>query len=189
MLIRKRKLNKGYKGFSLVESLVGVFIAGTAFLAFLTILPKVMTSETMARKSIIATNLAQEGVEKVRNLRDNNLKNLHNAFDDDESYAGNNSTFNPAKYNTSNLNNYFGNCSGEGAMTACKDGNKCLIICEGTWVFSAFDAMTSNGFTRIIYMSGSGDTRTVQSIVSWKIAGVSPNPSVEVDDTLTAWGQ
>ena len=64
----------------MLESMIGVFIAGMIFVTFLGILPKMIVSEKMAKQTIIATNLAQEGIEKVRNLRDNNLKNNCAAF-------------------------------------------------------------------------------------------------------------
>ena len=69
----KRK-NKNYKGFSLIESMFGIFIAGAIFTTFMVLFPKMIVAESVARKTVIATNLAQEGIEKVRNLRDNNLK-------------------------------------------------------------------------------------------------------------------
>jgi len=70
----KIKIKKKYKGFSLVESIIGVAIAGAVFVAFLNILPKMIQAETFARDNIVATGLAQEGIEMARNMRDNALK-------------------------------------------------------------------------------------------------------------------
>jgi len=62
------------QGFSLIESVIGIFIISTVFVTFLTLLPKTFQTESRALRLITATNLAQEGIEMVRNLRDNNLK-------------------------------------------------------------------------------------------------------------------
>ncbi len=74
------KKAKNHKGFSMLESVIGIFIASSVFVVFLGLLPGVIKTESHAQRVLIATNLAQEGIEMVRNLRDNNLKNNCTAF-------------------------------------------------------------------------------------------------------------
>ena len=68
------------RGFSIVESIIGIFIVASVFTTFLAILPQAIKTESHAQRTIIATSLAQEGIEMVRNLRDNNLKLGNDAF-------------------------------------------------------------------------------------------------------------
>lgn len=85
MLKRLNKNKKVYppnrQGFSIMESIIGIAIVSGVFVAFLALLPSIIKTESHAQRTIIATNLAQEGVEMIRNLRDNNLKIGCDAFD------------------------------------------------------------------------------------------------------------
>lgn len=86
-MFRITRQARNYKGFSLVESIIGVAIAGGVFVVFLALLPKIIQTESHAQRVIIATNLAQEGIEMVRNLRDNNLKITYTK-DNKDKYCG-----------------------------------------------------------------------------------------------------
>jgi len=74
----KRKKNQ--KGFSIVESIIGIAIVASVFVTFLALLPRVFETEKQALRIVVATNLAQEGIEMIRSLRDNNLKENRNSF-------------------------------------------------------------------------------------------------------------
>jgi len=66
--------HKKFKGFSLVEGMVAIFIVGITMVGFMAVMGKVFKTTTYERDYIVAANLAQEGIEVVRNIRDNNLK-------------------------------------------------------------------------------------------------------------------
>jgi len=76
----KIKNNKNPKGFSLVEGMVAIFIVGFVMVGFMAVMGKTFKRTTYERDYIVASNLAQEGIEVVRNIRDNNLKNGDDAF-------------------------------------------------------------------------------------------------------------
>ena len=65
--IRRPKLNAG---FTLVEVLIAVFIFGLAFTATSYILTTNLRSATSIRNNFVASGLAQDGIEVVRNIRD-----------------------------------------------------------------------------------------------------------------------
>jgi len=69
------------KGFSLVEVLLVVFILSTALTVFIQVISKSIVHSIESQDSIIAAGLAQEGVELVKNIRDNNWAKKETVFD------------------------------------------------------------------------------------------------------------
>ncbi|MCX6757404.1 MAG: prepilin-type N-terminal cleavage/methylation domain-containing protein [Candidatus Nomurabacteria bacterium] len=71
--IKNNKIHflKNSKGFTLVEVLVAISIFTFSVLALLVILSQGISSTNSAKQKIIGTYLAQEGIEYVRNARDN----------------------------------------------------------------------------------------------------------------------
>ena len=69
-LIKNKKNNK--KGFSIGEVVLSIFILGVTMLTIMTVLSISLKDMMDERDSIIATMLAQEGVELARSIRDNN---------------------------------------------------------------------------------------------------------------------
>lgn len=67
--------SKGDSGFTIVETLVAITILMIAIAGPLTIAQKGLTASTYARDQMIASFLAQDGLEYAKNIRDNNLKN------------------------------------------------------------------------------------------------------------------
>jgi len=78
-MIKEAKKQKFYlqnkRGFSFVESIIGIAIVGGVFVTFLALIPGIIKTESDVQKKIIANNLAIEGVEMLLNLRENNIKN------------------------------------------------------------------------------------------------------------------
>ncbi|MFC1645010.1 hypothetical protein ACFL08_03215 [Patescibacteria group bacterium] len=64
--------NKNKKGFSIGEVILSVFIVGTTLVVVTSIMAKSIGVFLEDKNSVIAANLSQEGVELVRNVRDNN---------------------------------------------------------------------------------------------------------------------
>src|SRR3989344_8001432 len=65
-----RKNNKLNKGFTLVEMLVAISIFTISILGMMSVLGSSIANTNYAKRKIIATYLAQEGIEYIRNMRD-----------------------------------------------------------------------------------------------------------------------
>ena len=72
--ITKFKFQK--KGFTLVEVMISIAIITTALIAMISLITYTTTSINVNKSRIIAGGLAQEGLEIVKNIRDDNW--LHN---------------------------------------------------------------------------------------------------------------
>jgi len=80
--IIKKLLLKSKSGFSIGEVLLAAFIMVVALTVVVSLIASSMNHSMDSRNHIIASELAQEGAELVRNLRDNNLANEKPSFDD-----------------------------------------------------------------------------------------------------------
>ncbi len=67
---RNAKTSKKNTGFTLIETLVAVSIFAGSILALVAVLSNNLADTQYAKKKVIATYLAQEGVEYIRNVRD-----------------------------------------------------------------------------------------------------------------------
>lgn len=65
-----KKVNKLKKAFTLIETLVAISIFTVSLLGIMSVLASSISSTNYAKQKMIATYLAQEGVEYARNLRD-----------------------------------------------------------------------------------------------------------------------
>lgn len=72
---------KNKKGFSLLEVLSAIFVLSVGIVGVLSLITSSIRDSIDSRNHIIASELAQEGVELVRNVRDNNFFS-GSAFDD-----------------------------------------------------------------------------------------------------------
>ena len=68
----KKEKHKKIRGFSMGEVVLSVFILGVVMLPILTLFVNGTRNFQDERDSVIAAMLAQEGIELVRNMRDNN---------------------------------------------------------------------------------------------------------------------
>ncbi|MBP6933881.1 prepilin-type N-terminal cleavage/methylation domain-containing protein, partial [Candidatus Woesebacteria bacterium] len=68
----KNEKIKNSKGFSLVEVMVSIGIILVAFTGVLTLINRSVAFHDLAYSRLTASYLAQEGIEIVRNIRDNN---------------------------------------------------------------------------------------------------------------------
>lgn len=65
-------MNAPMRGFTLVETLVAITVVVTAMVGPLYAVQQSLNASRTAREQLIASSLAQEGVEYVRGIRDNN---------------------------------------------------------------------------------------------------------------------
>ncbi len=68
----KNKTIKKYKGFSIGEVILSAFVLAVGIVAMIGLVSNSIRHSIDSRDEIIASHLAQEGVELVRNIRDNN---------------------------------------------------------------------------------------------------------------------
>jgi len=66
-----KQKNKTNNGFSLVETLVAISIFSLSILGLMSVLASGISNTNYAKQKIVASYLAQEGIEYVRNMRDN----------------------------------------------------------------------------------------------------------------------
>jgi len=64
--------NKDEKGFALIEVMVAIFVITIGIIGAVNLVNYSISSVIIGKSQVIAANLAQEGVEIVRNIRDSN---------------------------------------------------------------------------------------------------------------------
>jgi len=179
--------NKNRKGYLMMEAVLAVFIVGTTFTVFMTVLSKTQSSEFKNRDYVIASGLAQEGIEIVRNIRDNNWKEGEDGFD---SSGSNGFRFAPPSSNDACYQFAYNYNSITLAMKRPNDScpsstlNRMNIDSNGLY---GGGGGTQTKFKRGIKIKGDGDTREIESIVYWTPSGSSTETSVKVSDTLYDW--
>jgi prepilin-type N-terminal cleavage/methylation domain-containing protein len=78
-MIKLSKKNKN--GFSLIEVIAATFVLAIGIMSVVGLMTKNIGNSIDSRDTIIASELAQEGIELVRNLRDNNFASGKKAFE------------------------------------------------------------------------------------------------------------
>jgi Tfp pilus assembly protein PilV len=73
--LKRKKINKHKKGFTLIEITVILFIISVGLIGVLSLVIQNIQSQVINKNNIIAYQLAQEGIELVRKTRDTNWKN------------------------------------------------------------------------------------------------------------------
>lgn len=68
-------LNQNFSGYTLVEVVLVMVFVSLSFMSLYAIFAKTIQGDTESRNEIIASNLAQECIERVRNCRDEKVLN------------------------------------------------------------------------------------------------------------------
>ncbi len=182
------------RGFTLVEMLVAVSIFVASILALLGILTQSISSTTYAKRKVVASYLAQEGIEYIRNLRDTHVLysatpqtgwNNFNATLIDASACN---LANGCFFNADGLN-YADNTQPmiDILLTACSSStcpNGALLYSSttGKYGFSG----NASGFTRKIRTIAINANETeIISTVSWTQS--SGNKSISFSESLFNW--
>lgn len=71
----RKKIDK--KGFTMIEVLGAIFIITMGVMGIFSLVPQAVSFTTISSSRLVATYLAQEGIEIVRNIRDTNLLKIH----------------------------------------------------------------------------------------------------------------
>ncbi|MFZ2975679.1 MAG: hypothetical protein WA055_03605 [Candidatus Moraniibacteriota bacterium] len=183
-MLQKSSKNKNYSGFSFIEVILAVFLISTGMIAVMSLMSSSLRDSMDSRDQIVGVLLSQEGIELVRNLRDNNWANDRDTFDTDIIYSG---------FPLSSADN-------------CRIHSGSIISCGGSYVLSFgssdndynHSSGTPTKFQRRIqvdYYGADKNSAEITSIVIW--GGIFPaslnncNSSAKCAYTktiLTRWG-
>ncbi len=174
------------RGFTLIETMIAIAIISIAIVGPLYAIQQGLTASYGARDKLIASGLAQEGVEFVRGVRDGNY--LYN-------------TANPGSPRS-----WLYGLDGTGNLTNCASGNSCVVDAYYNTVAPCSGACTvlkilSTGlynqgavsgvnvvtkFTRTVQLVGinSHETRVIVT-VSWSTGQLTKN--VVVSENMQDW--
>lgn len=149
------------KSFTLIEVMVALYVLIVGLLAAVSLLVRTMSLTEVTAEKFIAANLAQEGIEIVRNIRDNNILSSRSWN------AGLNTGSYRADYNDNVLLSYDG---------------RYLLFNFSTGLFS-YDSGNKSIFRREIKISYPNSYEMkVNSLVSWQVKGI--NFDLNVEDHL-----
>jgi prepilin-type N-terminal cleavage/methylation domain-containing protein len=185
------------KGFSFMEVMVSIFVLSVGITAVLFLMVKNIKSSIDSRNSIIASELAQEGVELIRNIRDNNMANAEEDVFESLSYPLNPMIF-KIDYNPNSISG--------GSISWFSNSNPGKLYYNNSGYYSNSGGVETR-FARIIKIEKVGvdeDMLKVSSYVTWdgatdrdrwvKIARDASvpctiaNKCVYAEDILTDWG-
>ncbi len=181
---------KTFRGFTLIESLVAVTILTFAVIGPMVTASRVIVASQIARDQLVASYLAQEGVEYVRSVRDNEYlanrqttpaetwQDFLDAVDQCDATSPQNATRACTLHPINGLS--IGSCTVGGESCA-------QLYLSGGLYTTTQSSGTLTPFTRTIqvYAISATDERIV-STVTWSFHGTN-NYSVSVSDHLTPW--
>jgi len=176
------KFNKFDRGFTLVETLVAIAIFSVSIIGLMSVLSSGISSTNYAKERMIATYLAQEGIEYMRNMRDTYV--LYDATDSQTGWDSFNSKVVPAPNNLCASANgcYFDDQNVDYtnhsqsvwknslSITACNSSCPTLLYdsSTGKYGYAASPTTTDSGFIRkISIVQPSSNETKISSTVSW----------------------
>jgi Tfp pilus assembly protein PilV len=142
--------HKTQQGFSLLETMIASFVLIVGITAVIELLGPVVQNSSQARDRIVAAELSQEGIELVKNQRDNNLINDRDFYEGFSSGTG-----------TSCLD-YLSDTSSGSAHGCSNDGQ---LYLSSEWY--RHGSGSTSPFLRKIRTQVSGVTMMVTSYVIW----------------------
>jgi prepilin-type N-terminal cleavage/methylation domain-containing protein len=180
----KKNFSQKNSGFTLVETLVAIAIFSISILGILSVLASGITNTTYAKDKMIGGYLAQEGIEYMRNLRDNEALFPANggwsAFISTMTTSPTicTSAASPCGFNSTSMPISFFTCAND--SLGCK-----LYLNNG--VYNDTAGGTYSGFTRKVWVNiiNSNNEAIIYSEVDWK-QGVT-NTSVILSENLFNW--
>lgn len=186
-------------GFTLIEVMAAVAVLSIGLVGGLTVITKNLSAMYSGADRIIAANLAVEGIELVRNVRDTNWLTTGNDWDEEIKGSGNeefvkiffgnqaNDNINP-KPGNGTFEEEIDNCIGDGNCKIYFYTNGLLKYygddfggSEGIYTRGGF-----TGFYRLIHIDNlPGSSIKVSSVVRWSEG--SQNKYLTVEETLYNW--
>ncbi len=173
MSFRTNEKNNLIQGFTLIEIVLVMFLVSFVFIGIYSILAKTAQHEKDNRYVIIASNLAQEGVEIIRNKRD---ENLLEELDMNENLSG-------------------GTCQPywDGTTAYCDNTKSPKIGLDGNGIYRNDDSLPLTIFERsceISTVNPPGDPAEVllaECTVVWESPSLGISKEVSVESLLTNW--
>ena len=167
----KKKLSRG---FTLVETLVAISIFTVSILSLMAVVSQSITNTNYAKKKIIASYLAQEGVEYMRNLRDTFVlysPTSQEGWDDFDDMLTSESCFasNGCYFDDQNLN--YGDTSMpivDITLDGCSSSCPTLFYNETTGKYGYTGGVDSEYIRKIKVTTVSANELKVSSTVYWK---------------------
>jgi len=179
-IIKKNKGTSNKLGFTLIEIMIVSAVITATFTAIYAVYFSVMKYDTESRYEIIASNLAQEGIEIVRNMRDKDAMSGSANWADHINLSGSNyipfidGSGNPTVQGTTNKNVY---------LNASPRYMNCTSGCSGT--LQPFSRSLS--FDNTNYSGGNGYIK-VTCIVTWdSFSAPGVTRRVEATSVFTGW--
>ncbi len=165
MVFNIKKIKKNNKGFSLMELIVVIFVLATGLLGVLSLATNNLNTQKNNQDRLIASQLAQEGLELVRNIRDSNWANAGTTGDDWDEYLTDGSPGEDHYYiDYSGINDCSGSCDSDDIKLYIKNNGSY----ESFYSHDSSDASFS-GFTReIIIDDSSSDDLLISCVVTWQ---------------------
>lgn len=167
---------KNYKGFTLVEVMVVVSIAVVGLLGISSLSMQNIQVQNINNDELVASMLAQEGVELMRNIRDNNWINLPytewgtnvlNLHAGETNATSTIDYLSPINYNVGNIDPLYHNSA------------RLYIDPAGEYYSHAVAGATPTKFYRYIETSQISDAIKVVCHVNWRSGGRDHNYSIE----------
>jgi len=159
MVIKINMLKDNQKGFSLLEVIVAVFIVAVGLVGILTLANMSLKGASTSKMKLIASGLAQEGIEVVRDIRRSNTEW-------DDWYSGVSNGDYRVQYNSANLMSF--------SETPLK-----LDTNSGLYQYSSGD--DSSFYRKITLTKISADEVKVVMEVKW------PDNTLTAEDRLWNW--
>lgn len=186
------KIQQKNKGFTLVETLIAISIFTVSILSLLVVLSQGVASTNYAKQKIIASYLAQEGIEYMRNLRDTYV--LFDATSPQTGWDSFNTKLTNANcdqaagcyFDSSNVD-YANNAQPMTniTLTPCSGGTCPNILFDDTNGKYGYVSGNTSGFIRQINVTQVADQTKVYSKVYW-VQG-SGTYSIVLSESLFNW--
>ena len=172
---QKRFLSKTIAGFTLLETLVAISLLLISVVGPLGLISRSLANAFVAKDRVVASFLAEEGIEYVRSIRDSNMLN-----------------------ETGWLNGVEGPCGGSGctidtksgAISSCPSGGCSPLLFNSSDGFYAYAAGEESRFTRTItIIPGTGahsHEALIRVEVDWRTGAVNPPPLI-LEEYISEW--
>lgn len=160
------------RGFTLIESIIAIAILTSGIIVIYGVFYNISDQVSSTSYNLIASYLAQEGIEVIRNIRDNNwIQNPNSNWLNENCEYGCNFE---VDYST-NYNNQI-NPYGDNFLN---------IDSNNMYSYSTLGDYSPTIFKRKISIGGSNDVFTVTSLVTWEYKG--DNFFTQINEILYNW--
>jgi len=183
-MIQFIKKNNRKKGFSLVEMLVAVFIFSISVITVMAVLSRGLTGTENAKNKMIATFLAQEGVEYFRNVRDAYvISDPTNGWNDFLTKLTTDGCAGVCKFDDTGI--FSAGVMKDLAVASCV-GTECDLFYNETTGKYGYEGGNKSGFSRKMTVKVIDPSRMyVLSVVTWNQGGGSS--TVSFSENLFNW--